>query len=79
MSDIAGRAPDARPAQRRVRFAPGGLLVSGRAQQAGDAKPAVEVGIGDEAVDASTPAQIARGAFSNDNWYLGFNIARKFY
>jgi hypothetical protein len=29
--------------------------------------------------DASTPAQIARGAFSNDNWYLGFNLSRKFY
>lgn len=29
--------------------------------------------------DASTPGQIARGAFSNDNWYLGFNLSRKFY
>lgn len=28
---------------------------------------------------ASTPASLARGAFSNDNWYLGFNLARKFY
>lgn len=28
---------------------------------------------------ASTPANLARGAFSNDNWYLGFNLARKFY
>jgi hypothetical protein len=23
--------------------------------------------------------QIARGGFNNDNWYLGFNISRKFY
>jgi hypothetical protein len=29
--------------------------------------------------DASTVGQIARGAFSNDNWYLGFNLSRKFY
>lgn len=29
--------------------------------------------------DASMPGQIARGAFSNDNWYLGFNLSRKFY
>jgi hypothetical protein len=29
--------------------------------------------------DGSTPAQIGRGAFSNDNWYLGFNLSRKFY
>jgi hypothetical protein len=25
------------------------------------------------------PASIARGALSNDHWYLGFNITRKFY
>ena len=28
---------------------------------------------------ATTPAKLARGAASNDNWYLGFNLARKFY
>lgn len=28
---------------------------------------------------ATTPRQIARGGFSNDNWYIGFNISRKFF
>jgi len=28
---------------------------------------------------ASMPASLARGAFSNDNWYLGFNLSRKFF
>ncbi len=28
---------------------------------------------------ATTPAQIARGQVGRDDWYLGFNIARKFY
>lgn len=28
---------------------------------------------------ATTMGQIARGGFNNDNWYLGFNISRKFY
>ena len=28
---------------------------------------------------AALPGSMARGAFSNDNYYLGFNIARKFY
>jgi hypothetical protein len=27
----------------------------------------------------TTLGQIARGASSNDNWYIGFNIARKFF
>jgi len=27
----------------------------------------------------TTMGQIARGGFSNDDWYLGFNISRKFY
>jgi hypothetical protein len=27
----------------------------------------------------TTRAQTARGALSNDNWYMGFNISRKFY
>jgi len=27
----------------------------------------------------STPGQIARGGTSNDDWYLGFNISRKFF
>jgi len=27
----------------------------------------------------TTMSQIARGGFTNDNWYLGFNISRKFY
>jgi hypothetical protein len=27
----------------------------------------------------TTPAQVARGKQSGDNWYLGFNISRKFY
>jgi hypothetical protein len=27
----------------------------------------------------TTFGQIARGGSSNDNWYLGFNISRKFY
>ena len=27
----------------------------------------------------TTPAQIARGGFNNDNWYIGFNISRKFF
>ena len=28
---------------------------------------------------ATMPASLSRGAFSNDNWYLGFNLGRKFY
>lgn len=28
---------------------------------------------------ATTMGQIARGGFSNDDWYLGFNISRKFF
>jgi len=28
---------------------------------------------------ATMPASLARGAFSNDHWYMGFNLARKFY
>jgi hypothetical protein len=28
---------------------------------------------------ATTMGQIARGAFTNDDWYIGFNITRKFY
>lgn len=28
---------------------------------------------------ATMPASLARGAFGTDNWYLGFNLARKFY
>jgi hypothetical protein len=28
---------------------------------------------------ATTMGQIARGGFTNDDWYLGFNISRKFY
>lgn len=28
---------------------------------------------------ATMPASLARGAFTTDNWYLGFNLARKFY
>jgi hypothetical protein len=28
---------------------------------------------------ATTLGQIANGAFNNDNWYIGFNIARKFF
>jgi hypothetical protein len=28
---------------------------------------------------ATTMAQIARGGFNNDDWYLGFNISRKFF
>jgi len=28
---------------------------------------------------ATTPAQIARGQVGRDDWYLGFNVARKFY
>jgi hypothetical protein len=27
----------------------------------------------------TTLAQIARGGFNNDDWYLGFNISRKFF
>jgi hypothetical protein len=27
----------------------------------------------------TTPAQLARGGTSNDDWYLGFNISRKFF
>ena len=27
----------------------------------------------------TTFGQIATGAFNNDNWYIGFNIARKFF
>jgi hypothetical protein len=27
----------------------------------------------------TTTGQIARGGTSNDDWYLGFNISRKFY
>jgi len=28
---------------------------------------------------ATTPGAIARGGFNNDNWYMGFNITRKFF
>lgn len=28
---------------------------------------------------ATTPRQIARGGLSNDSWYIGFNISRKFF
>jgi len=28
---------------------------------------------------ATLPASLARGAYSNDNWYMGFNLSRKFY
>lgn len=28
---------------------------------------------------ATTPGAIARGGLSNDNWYMGFNISRKFF
>jgi hypothetical protein len=28
---------------------------------------------------ATTMAQVARGGFTNDDWYLGFNISRKFF
>ena len=28
---------------------------------------------------ATTLAQVARGGFNNDDWYLGFNISRKFF
>ena len=27
----------------------------------------------------TTMGQLARGAFTNDNWYIGFNISRKFF
>ena len=27
----------------------------------------------------TTPGQVARGGGSNDDWYMGFNIARKFW
>ena len=28
---------------------------------------------------ATMPASLARGAYSNDHWYMGFNITRKFF
>jgi len=28
---------------------------------------------------ATTPAALARGAYNTDDWYLGFNLTRKFY
>ncbi len=28
---------------------------------------------------ATTPAQLARGSFTGDDWYIGFNLSRKFY
>lgn len=28
---------------------------------------------------ATTPAEIARGGLTNDDWYIGFNISRKFF
>jgi hypothetical protein len=28
---------------------------------------------------ATTMGQLARGGFTNDDWYLGFNISRKFF
>jgi hypothetical protein len=28
---------------------------------------------------ATTMGQVARGGFTNDDWYMGFNISRKFY
>ena len=28
---------------------------------------------------ATTMAPIARGGFNNDDWYLGFNLSRKFF
>ena len=27
----------------------------------------------------TTPAQLARGGFDNEDWYIGFNISRKFF
>ena len=27
----------------------------------------------------TTLAQVARGGFNSDDWYLGFNISRKFF
>jgi hypothetical protein len=27
----------------------------------------------------TTMGQLARGGFNNDDWYLGFNISRKFF
>jgi hypothetical protein len=27
----------------------------------------------------TTMSQLARGGFTNDDWYLGFNISRKFF
>ena len=27
----------------------------------------------------TTPAQIARGGFDNEDWYIGFSISRKFF
>jgi hypothetical protein len=27
----------------------------------------------------TTLGQLARGGFTNENWYIGFNIARKFF
>ena len=27
----------------------------------------------------TTPSQIARGGFDNEDWYIGFNISRKFF
>ena len=28
---------------------------------------------------ATTPAQLARGSFTGDDWYIGFNLSRKFF
>jgi len=57
-------------------FSPGEPLVSfGVEKRAGGHMFQLNVGNG----SGTTLGQIARGAFSNDNWYLGFNISRKFF
>ncbi len=57
-------------------FSPGSHQASfGIEKRAGGHMFQLNVGNG----DGSTPAQIARGAFNDDSWYLGFNLSRKFY
>ncbi|MCC7125933.1 MAG: hypothetical protein IT178_13865 [Acidobacteria bacterium] len=57
-------------------YAPGDALISfGLEKRAGGHAFSLNVSNG----FGTTMAQMARGGTSNDDWYIGFNIARKFY
>jgi len=57
-------------------YAPGDALVSfGLEKRAGGHAFSLNISNG----FGTTMGQVARGGTSNDDWYIGFNIARKFY